>query len=69
MEKKSLGENLKEKAKSWPLWLALAALVVWTIKTAANVDIGPQVDEFMDLLLAVLVAFGIVNNPNSRETL
>ena len=69
MEKKSLGENLKEKSKSWPLWLALAALVVWTVKTVANVDIGPQVDEFMDLLLAVLVAFGIVNNPNSRDTL
>ena len=69
MEKKTMAENLKEKAKSWPLWLALAALATWTVKTTAGIDIGPQVDEFMDLLLAVLVAFGIVNNPNSRETL
>lgn len=69
MEKKTMTENLKDKAKSWPLWLALAALVVWTVKTTAGIDIGAQVDEFMDLLLAVLVAFGIVNNPNSRDTL
>lgn len=69
MEKKTLAENFKEKAKSWPLWLALAALVVWAVKTTVGIDIGNQVDEFMDLLLAVLVAFGIVNNPNSRDTL
>lgn len=69
MEKKTMVDNLKEKVKSWPLWLALAALVVWMVKTTAGIDIGTQVDEFMDLLLAVLVAFGIVNNPNSRDTL
>lgn len=58
---------MKEKLKSWPLWLAIAALLVFCVKQFTGMDIGPVVDEFMDLLLPVVIGFGIINNPNDRE--
>ena len=49
--------------KSWALWMSIAALVVFCVKEFAGIDISETVDGFMNVLLPVLVAFGIVNNP------
>ncbi len=62
-------KNFTEKLKSWPLWLAVAALVTFIIQQIWGLDIGDQLNDFLTLALPVLIAFGIVNNPNSRETL
>lgn len=62
-------ENLKEKFKSWPLWLAIAALIIFIVQQIWGLDISQQVNDFLTAALPVLIAFGIVNNPNSRETL
>ena len=53
--------------KSWALWLSVAALIVYVVKTIWNLDISTQVNGFLDVLLPVLVAFGIVNNPTDSE--
>jgi len=53
--------------KSWALWLSIAALVTFLVKTFAKVDISETVNGFMDVLLPVLVAFGIVNNPTDSD--
>ena len=53
--------------KSWALWLALAALIVFCVKEFAGVDIAKTVDGLLNVLLPVLVAFGIVNNPTDRN--
>lgn len=53
--------------KSWALWLALAALVVFCVKEFGGVDISSTVNGLLDVLLPVLVAFGIVNNPTDRS--
>lgn len=53
--------------KSWALWTSLAALVVFVVKTFWKVDISETVDGFMNVLLPVVVAFGIVNNPTDRS--
>ena len=53
--------------KSWALWLSISALVVFCVKEFAGVDVSETVDGFMDVLLPVLVAFGIVNNPTDRS--
>ena len=53
--------------KSWALWLAIAALVVFCVKEFGGVDISSTVDGLLDVLLPVLVAFGIVNNPTDRS--
>lgn len=56
-----------EKLKSWPLWVALGALVVFCVKAFGGVDIGETVDGFLNVLLPVAIAFGVVNNPNDRD--
>lgn len=55
-----------ERFKSWALWLAIAALVVFCAKEFGGIDISDKVNGFMDVLLPLLVAFGIVNNPTNR---
>ena len=54
---------MKQRFKSWALWTSLAALIVFCVKEFVGVDIAPTVEGFMNVLLPVLVAFGIVNNP------
>ena len=58
-----------ERFKSWALWTAVAALVVFCVKEFAGVDISTTVDGLLNVLLPVLVAFGIVNNPTDRNHL
>ena len=60
---------IKDKMKSWALWLAIAALIVFCIKEFCNIDISHTLNGILDRLLPILIAFGIVNNPNSRNTL
>ena len=57
-----------ERFKSWAVWLSLAALVVFCVKEFGGVDISETVDGLLDVLLPVLVAFGIVNNPTDRSS-
>jgi len=59
----------QKKYKSWALWLAVAALMVFCVKEFAGMDIGKTVDGILNVLLPVLVGFGIVNNPNSKASL
>lgn len=55
--------------KSWALWLSIAALVVYVVKTFVKIDISETVNGFMNVLLPVLVGFGIINNPNVSDSL
>lgn len=59
----------QNRLKSWALWTSLAALVVFCVKEFAGVDISDTVNGLMDVLLPVLVAFGIVNNPTAKDHL
>lgn len=58
-----------ERFKSWALWMSLAALVVFCVKEFAGLDISETVDGLLEVLLPVLVAFGIVNNPTDRNSI
>ncbi len=57
------------RLKSWALWVAIAALVVFCLKEWMGIDIGEQVNGFLNVLLPVLVGFGIINNPTNRTGL
>lgn len=59
--------NILSRFKSWAVWLAIGALVVFCAKEFGGVDISGTVNGFLDVLLPLLVAFGIVNNPTDRE--
>lgn len=56
-------KDFLKRFKSWALWMSIAALVVFCVKEFGGLDISETVDGFMNVLLPVLVAFGIVNNP------
>lgn len=62
-------KNMKEKAGSWALWLSISALVVFCVKEFTGMDINSTVDGLLNVLLPVLVGFGVVNNPNSRDSM
>lgn len=53
--------------KSWAVWLSFGALVVFCAKEFAGIDISGTVDGLLDVLLPLLVAFGIVNNPTDKS--
>lgn len=53
--------------KSWAVWLSLGALIVFCVKEFTGIDISSNVDGFLNALLPVLVAFGIVNNPTDKN--
>lgn len=59
----------QKKYKSWALWLAASALAVFCVKEFAGIDISGTVDGMLNVLLPVLVGFGIVNNPNSKASI
>ena len=60
-------QNFLNRFKSWALWLAIAALVVFCVKEFAGIDISDTVDGLLNVLLPVLVGFGIVNNPTDPK--
>ena len=53
--------------KSWALWTSIAALIVFCVKEFCGMDVSETVNGLLDVLLPVLVAFGIVNNPTDRH--
>ena len=57
-----------ERFKSWALWVSIAALIVFCVKEFGGIDISETMNGLLDVLLPVLVAFGIVNNPTDRNS-
>lgn len=62
-------KNFLKRFKSWALWLAIAALVVFCVKEFAGVDMGETVDGLLNVLLPVLVGLGIINNPTDSHNI
>lgn len=60
-------KNFLSRFKSWAVWLSIGALVVFCVREFAGIDISSTVDGLLDVLLPVLVAFGIVNNPTDSK--
>lgn len=54
---------MQNRFKSWALWTSIAALVVFCVREFAGIDISETVDGLLDVLLPVMVGFGIINNP------
>ncbi len=59
----------QNRFRSWALLTSIAALIVFCVKEFAGLDVSGPVNGLMDALLPVLVGFGIINNPTSRNTL
>jgi Bacteriophage holin. len=59
----------QNRFKSWALWTAIAALVVFCVKEFAGLDIEPTVNGLLDVLLPVLIGLGVINNPTDKTKL
>lgn len=59
--------NNQNRFKSWALWLSVAALVAFCVKSFSGIDIADWLNQFMNVLLPVLVGFGIINNPTDKH--
>lgn len=57
---------MQKRIQSPILWLACAALFSFVMKNWVGWEI-PKFDEFVELLLAALTAFGVVNNPTDKQ--
>ena len=57
----------QNRFKSWALWLSVAALVAFCVKSFSGIDISDWLNQFMNVLLPVLVGFGIINNPTDKH--
>lgn len=60
-------KNFFNRFKSWAVWLSIGALIAFCVKEFVGVDISETMNGLLDVLLPVLVAFGIVNNPTDKE--
>ena len=60
--------KIKDRLKSPVVWTATAALIYFVTKEWLGFEI-PGWDNFVYLLLAALVAFGIINDPTNRTGL
>lgn len=60
-------KEILNRFKSWAVWLSVGALVVFCAKEFGGIDISGAVDGLLDVLLPLLVAFGIVNNPTDSK--
>ena len=59
-------KDFLNRFKSWAVWLSLGAFVTFCVKEFCGIDISATVDGFLNVLLPLLVAFGIVNNPTNK---
>ena len=56
----------QNRFKSWALWLSVAALVSFVLKTYLKYEVE-GFDSLVNLVLVVLTGFGILNNPTDKE--
>jgi uncharacterized membrane protein len=59
----------QNRFKSWSLWLAVASLIVFCVKTIFHLDISVEINGFMNVLCPVLIGFGIINNPTNKSSI
>ena len=64
-----MSDDYQNRLRSWALWLSMAGLVVFCVKTFAGIDISETVNGFMNVLCPVLIGFGIINNPTDKNHL
>lgn len=58
--------QITTRLKSKVVWLATLSLIYFVVKNWIGFEI-PMWDEFVDKLIYVLIAFGIINNPTEKD--
>jgi uncharacterized membrane protein len=58
--------NVQSRFRSKVAWMAIIALITFIVKNFLKIEI-PNFDEFWTLVMAVLVALGVFNNPTNKD--
>jgi uncharacterized membrane protein len=59
---------MQNRFKSWVLWAGVASFIIFVLKTYFGIVI-PQVDVLVNMILSILVLFGVINNPENKDSL
>ena len=59
----------QNRLQSWALWTAIGALITFCLKEFFSIDLDEKIDGLLNVLLPVLVGFGIINDPTSKDHL
>ena len=59
----------KNRLKSWALWLAVGAMIVWIVKTVGGIDISNEVNNYCNHAHPIALFFGIINNHTSKKSI
>ena len=62
-------KTVLSRFRSWAVWVSFSALVVFCAKEFGGIDIADTVENLLNILLPLLVAFGIINNPTDKKSL
>lgn len=60
--------GMQSRFRSKVMWTSILSLIVFVSKTFYHYEI-PEVDTFINLVLGVLLATGIINNPTDANKL
>jgi uncharacterized membrane protein len=55
----------QNRFRSPALWVSVAALIAFVLKTYLGYEIA-EYDKLVDLVLTVLIGFGVLNNPTNK---
>lgn len=58
---------MKQRWKSYGLWIAVAALVGMVLQDFSVVIPSERYDAYVDILLTIAVLAGIINNPSGTN--
>ncbi len=61
-----MGYITQNRFKSKVAWVSLISLVLFILKNYYNIEIA-NIDKLIELVLVTLTAFGVFNNPESKE--
>jgi uncharacterized membrane protein len=60
---------IRRYRKSWGLWVSTGALICFLVKTFVDIDISKQINDFLNVLLPIVIGLGLVNNPENQDTI
>jgi phi LC3 family holin len=60
----------QNRFRSWALWVSVAGLIFLLLTKVFGLDINLQLwDEVLTAIGTILIGFGILNNPTSKNSL
>ena len=70
MKKEELNMEKQNSFRSWALWVSVAGLIFLLLTKVFGLDINLQLwDEVLTAIGTLLIGFGILNNPTSKNSL